>query len=305
MKIANPIYDVVFRYLMDDEKVAKLLLSAIIGETVIELDMRPTENAIRMENIIKNGLALSVARMDFSAKIRNESGRERIITIELQKAQYFFQIMRFRRYLSKQYGDIKNSYKIESARKKGHYHRVGIPIFPIYILGDTFTTEEVPVLRINRNYIDVATKKRINERHEFIESLTHDAVIIQIPYLAKRRRTDLEQLLAVFDQDNIDEKNQHFMKIKEEDYPSKYQGVIRRLKRAAAEETIVKHMDIEDEIVDAFRAKDEEIEEVRAQFKEAKKKVEEEKEKLKEERKKTQEEKRKAQEAEQKAKKNL
>jgi hypothetical protein len=29
VEIANPIYDVVFKYLMRDEKVAKLLLSAI------------------------------------------------------------------------------------------------------------------------------------------------------------------------------------------------------------------------------------------------------------------------------------
>ncbi len=34
LQIANPIYDVVFKYLMNDEKVAKLLLSALIGREV-------------------------------------------------------------------------------------------------------------------------------------------------------------------------------------------------------------------------------------------------------------------------------
>ena len=38
VEIANPIYDVVFKYLMNDEKVAKLLLSAIIGKEVLTLE---------------------------------------------------------------------------------------------------------------------------------------------------------------------------------------------------------------------------------------------------------------------------
>ena len=31
MHIANPIYDVVFKYMLEDNKTAKLFLSAIIG----------------------------------------------------------------------------------------------------------------------------------------------------------------------------------------------------------------------------------------------------------------------------------
>ena len=42
--IANPIYDVVFRYLMDDNKIAKLMISKIIGEEIVELDFQPTEH---------------------------------------------------------------------------------------------------------------------------------------------------------------------------------------------------------------------------------------------------------------------
>jgi len=35
VRIANPIYDVVFKYLLDDEKVARLLLSALLGKEVL------------------------------------------------------------------------------------------------------------------------------------------------------------------------------------------------------------------------------------------------------------------------------
>ena len=43
MKIANPIYDVVFRYLMKDEKVAKLILSTLIEEEIETLSFKTTE----------------------------------------------------------------------------------------------------------------------------------------------------------------------------------------------------------------------------------------------------------------------
>ena len=37
-KIANPIYDVVFKYLMSDNKIAKLLISDLLGEKSIHLN---------------------------------------------------------------------------------------------------------------------------------------------------------------------------------------------------------------------------------------------------------------------------
>ncbi|MDR3308991.1 MAG: hypothetical protein LBS80_03455, partial [Tannerella sp.] len=43
MKIANPIYDVVFKYMMEDNKAAKKFISVIIGEEVTELDFADRE----------------------------------------------------------------------------------------------------------------------------------------------------------------------------------------------------------------------------------------------------------------------
>ena len=43
IQIANPIYDAVFKFMMNDNEVAKLLLSAIIGEKIKELTFQPTE----------------------------------------------------------------------------------------------------------------------------------------------------------------------------------------------------------------------------------------------------------------------
>jgi hypothetical protein len=40
MLIANPIYDVVFKYLMEDNKIAKLIISKIINDEIIELNAK-------------------------------------------------------------------------------------------------------------------------------------------------------------------------------------------------------------------------------------------------------------------------
>lgn len=43
MLIENPIYDIVFNYLLDDNKVAKLCFGAIIGIEIYELEFKPQE----------------------------------------------------------------------------------------------------------------------------------------------------------------------------------------------------------------------------------------------------------------------
>ena len=72
MHIANPIYDVVFKYLLEDNKVAKLLLSAIIGEKIEELDFSAQEHTVDIERLEKP--SFTVCRFDFSAKVKTEKG---------------------------------------------------------------------------------------------------------------------------------------------------------------------------------------------------------------------------------------
>ena len=74
MIIANPIYDVVFKYLLSDAKIAKLLIGAIIGEDIEDLEFRPTECRSRIEE--RN---LLVYRLDFAAKIKYRRQNFRLI----------------------------------------------------------------------------------------------------------------------------------------------------------------------------------------------------------------------------------
>ena len=265
MQIANPIYGVVFRYLMEDNKVAKLIIGALIGEDVVELVFKPHERSFQYEGI------LTVLRMDFAATIKTPGGTKQVL-IELQKAKYYLEVMRFRRYLGEQYSGGNN--KIE--RKKGGAIIVdGIPLLPIYILGEKITEEKIPVLRVGRRYIDVATQKEYDFKHEFVEALTHDGIFVQIPHLKNKRRTELEDLLHIFDQSNINKYSNHILEINESEYPEKYRLVIRRLKQAVAKKKVINQMRTEDELIEVFRHTERELEAALRRAEEVERKAEE------------------------------
>ena len=241
MLIANPIYDGVFKYLLDDNSVAKLFLSLILDREIVELEFKQTEFRTKSDNTTR---FITIFMIDFKAKIRNKDGSEEIVIIEIQKAKFHTDIMRFRKYLGSQYSDDKNIYpkinEFESPK--------ALPIISIYFLGHKLQHTTAPVIKVNREYIDISTKEKISEREEFIECLTHDSYIIQIPFLKPKRQSELLQVLSVFDQSNI-QNNKHILNIEEDELPEKYRGVIRRLQKAAAESDVQKIMEIEDSII--------------------------------------------------------
>ncbi len=236
MHIANPIYDSVFKYLLEDNESAILLLSGLLGEEIEKLQLLPQEGTseIRLKH-----RSLTVYRMDFSATIRTPTGSRQIL-IEIQKAKFASDIMRFRRYLGEQYK--------ESTAKSEQGHP--LPLHTIYFLGYKLDHVKNPVIKVNRHYYDGSTGQRIDdEKEDFIETLTHDSIIIQIPYLNEQGKSDLDRLLRIFDQHQHLGHDLHILNISDRQYPQKYQRLIRRLQRAMADDELRQTMDIEDDIL--------------------------------------------------------
>ena len=125
--IANPIYDAVFKFLMEDKKVAKIFLSALLKKDIIDLEMR------RHEYTSMEHTRISLFRIDFSAKIRENDGAEHLVLIELQKTWLITETLRFRQYLGTQYLNKENI--IEEKNEHGQRRTYGLPIISIYILG--------------------------------------------------------------------------------------------------------------------------------------------------------------------------
>ena len=97
ISVANPIYDSVFKFLMEDERIAKTILSALLKEEVLSVEIRRHEHT----NTTRD--TLSMFRIDFAAKVRDEKGKEKLILIELQKTWLETETLRFRQYLGAQY----------------------------------------------------------------------------------------------------------------------------------------------------------------------------------------------------------
>jgi len=269
MQIANPIYDVVFKYLMEDSKIAKLLISSIIKQEIEILEFRPQEFTAEIE---KNKVVtkkkknknttnksestfFTVYRLDFSAKIKTPDG-EKIVLIEIQKAKFATDIMRFRKYLGTQYSNKENVY---TAEKDGKRRKRVCEIISIYFLGHELENiHGVPVIKSQKTYIDVSSGKEIKQKEYFIDSLNHESYTIPIPELKEKRRNELEKLLSVFDQDNLTS-DHHILNVKEEDFPEEYRELIRRLQKAANEPEIRKKMDLEDEIIQELEEREREL----------------------------------------------
>lgn len=256
MFIANPIYDTVFKYMMSDTKVAKIFLSAIIEEKIVELDFASTERSLKpgakRSDINRELEELVVCRFDFAAKIKTGSGEYKTVTIELQKAKFATDIMRFRRYLGVMYQDADNT--SDKQRLKARQ------IYCIYLLNFDIGLSNSPVIKVDHIVSDQATGEELSNKNEFIQSLNHKSWIVQIRQLKENRRNDLENLLSIFDQDNITKDN-HILNVNSENFSEEHKHIVRKLQEAYASSQIRDEMIMEDDYFKELEVKDDIIEE--------------------------------------------
>ena len=247
VNIANPIYDSVFKYLMEDERIAKTLISALLKKEVVEVDMRRNEytNGTR-DNI-------SMFRIDFGARIKEEDGSTKLVLIELQKTWLETETLRFRQYLGAQYANPENILK--DCENDGY----GIPMIAVYLLGHKVGDIEEPVLYVRHKALDYDgnhVTKGIPD--PFVDSLTHDSIIVQIPRLRGHVNNRLDKVLSVFDQ-SLKEKGNHQVLSVDED---KYNGdlemmhILHRLITAASDSKLRQDMNVEDEFFSAIENRD-------------------------------------------------
>ena len=251
MHIANPIYDVVFKYMLEDNKVAKLFLSAIIGETIVELDFCAQERTVEIQQRTEEKSPLTVCRFDFSAKIKTETGFKTII-IELQKAKFQSDLMRFRRYLGIQYQNPDHTHdeKQEKARQ----------IYCIYFLYYGMDLPPRPVLKVNYAVEDAYTGDEFPASGEFVSGLHHRSWIVQIRELKQHRRNELEKILSIFDQSNVTDLR-YILDVDDEAFPEEYRQIIRRLRKAMEDPKKRREMELEDDIIKELQDKERQIEE--------------------------------------------
>ena len=256
--VANPLYDAVFKYLMEDDRIAKTILAALLKKKVIDVKIRRNEyaNLTRRESI-------SMFRIDFAATVLDGDNKPHLMLVELQKTWLPTETLRFRRYLALQYNNEENMLKEE-------HEKYAIPMVAIYLLGHCVGKIEEPVIYVNHHAYTYDGKK-VEEGipDPFVESLQHDSIIIQIPLLHGRVNNRLEKVLCLFDQTNVAD-NKKVIKVDDKQFEgdNDMEYIVRRLQSAAADPDMRYQMNAEDEFFKELEARDSLIMEKDGQLKE-------------------------------------
>lgn len=256
--VANPLYDAVFKYLMEDDRIAKTILTALLKKKVVDVKIRRNEyaNLTRRESI-------SMFRIDFAATVLDEDNQPHLMLIELQKTWLPTETLRFRRYLALQYNNEENMLKED-------HEKYAIPMVAIYLLGHCVGKIEEPVIYVNHhayNYDGNKVEEGIPD--PFVESLQHDSIIVQIPLLHGRVNNRLEKVLCLFDQTNVAD-NKKVIKVDDKQFEgdNDMEYIVRRLQSAAADPDMRYQMNAEDEFFKELEARDSLIMEKEGQLKE-------------------------------------
>jgi hypothetical protein len=239
MIIANPLYDVIFKYLLEDIDIARELLSTILGEEILYLEVKPQETATE----VSSDGSIRIVRFDFKATIESPNGELKKVLIELQKLKKALDVMRFRRYLGDNY-----SKEDDVILADGTMTKMPLPIVTIYILGFPLTHLKKAVVKVNREYKDMLTGEIIeNVKEEFIELLTHDSYVIQVRLLPTKTKSKLERILQVFNP-RFKTDDKHKLDFTGDTDEPIVQKMLNRLQRAIADDDMRHKMDFEDEI---------------------------------------------------------
>ena len=213
--------------MMQNERAATVLLENLLDKEILKLDILTNDTPIIEE---KSGVR--ILRLDFSAKVKDKTtGETELVTIELQKSYLDTEIMRFRTYLGQQYSDVNVA---------------------IYILGHTFQEIDIPKPVIY-NYPDPRgiEKEPVPEilKTRFFRGVTHDTIIVQIPYLKRNAKTKLEQMLEIFCQDYVSANTEQLLEIDDFDNRSQeFRELARPLVYAVSDPHVRKVMTIEYEM---------------------------------------------------------
>ncbi len=267
--IPNPIYDVVFKYLMEDNLSAKIILSTLINEKIKKLTFEPISHTEKIQDT-KTEKTIKLFHLDFTAVIEKPDGKEELIMIEIQKANKASDIFRFKRYISVNFQKKQEKEIINPRTQAVEKIHKPLRLIPIFILNFRIENEVNDlIIKTNREKLGVFKGKKLKKDNEFIDNLSFDIWVVQLPNLSQIKEKDYEhdayktklyQLLKLFDQEAQNKNNKHRLLIIKALFPKFLERVVNRLKSADADNPDLENqMNAEDEYLAELIKRDNEI----------------------------------------------
>ncbi len=262
--IPNPIYDVVFKYLMEDTESAIIVLSTLINQKIKSLRLEPITHTEKKSNAQqievqdpKTKEDIRLFHLDFTATVELPDGTEEIIMIELQKASLPDDIMRFKRYISK---NFQRKLEVETINPTSGVLEIvekPIQLIPIFLLNFRIENEINDLLIQTSRAINGVFKNKTIADNFFINHLTFNVLIVQLPNLQNISEEDyaddeykqkLYSLLKLFDQKSKVSGNEHRLRLIRKFFPGFLDRVIKRLQAASINnQELEEQMLVEDE----------------------------------------------------------
>jgi len=238
MKIINPLYDKAFKFLMQNERLAKKVLSVILDQEILELSLSQQETILSDEK-----RPLTLFRLDFKAVIVTPENTKQTVLIELQKSKFSTDIQRFRTYLGMNYIHSETETRNDKEIKTPY------PIITIYILG--YNLDDLPYMAVTVNNCtkDAVSNKEIKVQSFFVEHLTHRSHILQVKRLPEKRRSKLEKLLVLFNQAWCT--NERFI-LDLQEVPEEFEDIVKYLQSPVMDEEFRRQLRAEEEIDQIF-----------------------------------------------------
>lgn len=247
MKLLNPLFDTVFKYLMEDIDVAKSIVQAVIKQEIIELTPAPLDSTsigIKMKYA-----QLEMQRQDYVAIIKTTNpttGAPEVekVVIEVQKSPFIPEMGRFRNYIADKYRR-KSVYSIGGEQKEYY-----LPIKTIYLVEDIFNPSLPAVLgRRGLYYDELESTPYLGDRDRVVELFNHDSWFIQTELLPPEFKDELMYVLSVFAPAFRTSKSDRYIDVPDNDLLVKkhkiLERMIRRLEAATRDTEINTAVDLE------------------------------------------------------------
>ncbi len=265
MKILNPLYDWAFKYLLDNNDLAKKFISAILKLNITHLETRNIELPL-----LKEGNPW-ITRFDFKAIIESNGKKEEVL-IEVQKYRNPNPIDRFRMYLGESYMK-KETYK----NKDGQTETKHLPIIAVYILGYCPAEFKVPYIIVRNKIYDGVSEQELDIDSKTINLLTHRAYFLTAtpPKGYKWQGTRQEAIIRLFRQKLQGEESNTIYELEEEPKDFVAKEIVNYLHRGTQNEEIIKQLRAEEEYYEAIKDLEGELEELKKLELEARKREEE------------------------------
>jgi len=204
--IANPLYDTIFKKLMENDRVAKFFIGTLLEQNIHALQVI-TQEFPNPKDVDKSSSGTIASKdqqsqevssknffqLDFIATILTDTGETEKVLIEIQKIKNFIEPR------------MLSNFQAVHYNRKGtfDYEKRKLPSITIYILGFNLPEIESACIKLEKTYEDLISNKMINQKIDFIEKLSQDCYIVQVNRIADRFETSLDKLLSIFEQSNF------------------------------------------------------------------------------------------------------